>query len=616
MRLSASFCKTHWSAGASEIHFFLDRKNKTITVRDNGLRIASDNESWAKLLRMADSFYRNKSVEENQNPMGLGLLSLLALESVKIIRLTSYDKTVLIDTKRLWEADDYWATWTELIEDAPLPVDGFEIVVKYNEPETTTSHQQFAHKFEYALTTAGDNGRRAAPRGFEDFLKVFLDGREVDASIPKVFTPSGENLVVDTFYQENRLRIGQSLHDFSDYGYIVWYGQIIKVDSSIPFLLEVKTGSPVTPLAPTRNSMVKDQKLENLKRFVEDAIFAALADENLARRMKPQFVKKLHRAFPARAKNELPVCVVREISAPVNRAVTCYADYYDFGKEKVLSYGEIEEGKLDIFESSVACRDDVNSHDHYRFDFHNSPSESDNQENNSAAESDEWMEIGEGLASFAGITGGTIRQFVAGNTAKFPLKKTYWKPGAGLEKFFVAAGEFAVVSAEADPQENDFRPVTNQVFVFEYTGNFDIEEIDSLRVGIPNEPAGDFTEKAVSWLTDFGKACYSPNDDYDYELQEEDFDGSISRLTLELRKDTISTDWRISELKIIVDKIISERAAKDADQNEKPPNIAAGNTPRIESLNFPSETGDKKLTVTLNDKTKIFLKIAPHTYLK
>lgn len=595
-------------AGASEIRFYLDREAKLITIRDNGSGILSDRESWAKLLRMADSFYQNESVEENQKPMGLGLLSLFALESVESVRFRSHDKTVLIDTKKLWEADDYWATWTELIEDEPLYVDGFEIIIKYIEPETTTCHQQLAHKFEYALTTAGDNGCRAASRGYQGFLKVFLDGREVDASIPKEFTPSGENLVIDTFYQGNRLRIGQSLHDFSDYGYVVWYGQIIKVDSSIPFLLEVASGSPVTPLAPTRNFLVKDQKLQNLRCFVEDTLFNALTDEELSRRMKPQFVKKLHRAFPARAKNDLPVCVVREITASVDVAINCYADFYDLGAEKVLSYSEIEKNKIEIFQSSVACSADEETHNFYGFVLNNYLSPSGNQENNSSAKSDEWLEIGEGLASFAGVLGGTIRQFVVGNTAKFPLKKIYWKPGAGLEKFFVAAGEFAVVPIESDPQESDFHPVTEQVFVFEYTGNFDIEVVDGLRVGIPTYQINDFTEEAIRWLALYAKACYSPNDDYDYDRQEEDFGDSISRLILELRHDTLSTDWSFSELKTVVSRVIAG-GNSCCDKQQNPP------VANISQINFFLENGETKLCVRLETGAEISLKTATHIYI-
>lgn len=605
-------------AGAKEIRFFLDRDVRTITIRDNGSGVASDIESWAKILRMADSFYKDESVESNQNPMGLGLLSLFALESVESVRLSSLSKTVLIETSKLWEAENYWGTWTELIEDAPRFVDGFEIVIKTSEPETLASHGHLAHKFEYALTTAGDHGRWAAPRGCQGFLKVFLDGREVDASIPKQFTPSGENLVIETSYQGNRLKIGQSFHDFAEYGYVVWYGQIIKTDSSIPFLLEVVSGSPVTPLAPTRNSLVKDQKLEDLKRFVEDTVFNALGgDVNLSLRMKPQFIKKLHRAFPARAKNELPVCVVREITAPVDGAINCYANFYDLGAEKVLSYSEIEKDKIEIFQSSVACSADEETHNFYRFGFNNHLSPSGNQENNSfSGESNEWLEIGEGLASFAGVLGGTTRQFVVGNTAKFPLKKIYWKTGTVIEKFFVAAGEFAVVPVESDPQENDFRPVTEQVFVFEYTGNFDIEEVDGLRVGIPAERTSDFTDEAILWLASYAKACYSPSDDYDYDSQEEDFDDSISRLTLELRGDTVSTDWKFSEIKAIIEKIISEKPAGSPDS---PGNRQANIVPsafQIKSINFPPENGTAKIIVELADKTKIPLKIAAHTYLK
>lgn len=85
---------------------------------------------------------------------------------------------------------------------------------------------------------------------------------------------------------------------------------------------------------------------------------------------------------------------------------------------------------------------------------------------------------------------------------------------------FARAGEFAVVTVDKDPVESDFRPVIHQVFVFEYAGNFDIEEVEGLYVGLPINNESNLLDEAVNWLGSFGKACFSPNDDYDYELQE------------------------------------------------------------------------------------------------
>ncbi len=69
-------------------------------------------------------------------------------------------------------------------------------------------------------------------------------------------------------------------------------------------------GSPVTPLAPTRSGLIKDKKLENLRKFVEDTVFAAFTDEETARKAKTAFINRLYQSDPARAKNELSVCVV------------------------------------------------------------------------------------------------------------------------------------------------------------------------------------------------------------------------------------------------------------------------------------------------------------------
>ncbi|MBC7901539.1 MAG: ATP-binding protein, partial [Saprospiraceae bacterium] len=280
-------------AGAKEIHFHFDREAQTIVVRDDGSGIFPDTANWARVLRMADSFYSNEQVEANQKPMGVGLLSLFALDAVKSVSINSHGKFATVETNLLWESEDYWATWTDLIADAPETINGFELTVKYEEPEATFSYNRLAHKFEYALTKFGDGGSFAPPRGYQGFLKIFLDGNAVDTTLPAECVPNGCDLLYDGFYENNRLRIGQSANPYRTYTFVVWYGQVIKLNSEIPFLLEVKGGSPVTPLAPTRTSLVDDRKLENLRRFVEDATFAALADESAARKIKPTFVERL-----------------------------------------------------------------------------------------------------------------------------------------------------------------------------------------------------------------------------------------------------------------------------------------------------------------------------------
>ena len=598
-------------AGAKEIHFHLDRESQTIIVRDDGSGISPDATSWSHILRMADSFYRDEQVEKNQNPMGVGLLSLFALGGVKSVSISSRGKCATIETNLLWESEDYWATWTDLITDAPETINSFELTVKYDEPETTFSYNRLAHKFEYALTKFGDGGSFAPPRGYDGFLKIFLDGKGVDTTLPAECVPEGDDLLYDGFYENNRLRIGQSANSFRAYGFVVWYGQIIKLSSEIPFLLEVCCGSPVTPLAPTRASLVDDRKLGDLRRFVGDAVFAALADENTARKIKSAFVKRLYSAYPTRAKNELSVCVVREVNHPPERIIESYADYSDLGSEKVLSYLEIESKEIEIFESGVRVSTSTLRQMPNHFGF--SPKLPLAAEETLAATKEtvveekpigEWTETGEGAESFALALGGTIRFFVAGNREKLPLKKLYWKPGARLKSVFASAGEFAVVAVDEDPTHSDFRPVTEQVFVFEYAGNFDIEEVEGLCVGLPITDESDLLNEAAEWLTRFGKACYSPNDDYDYEPQEKDFDDSISRLILDLRGNVLSTNWSFNEIKTLVEKIVGEEGKNQDSVNAE-----------IKGIEFLGGNGEAKLIVKMANETQIQLKIASHTFL-
>lgn len=174
-----------------------------------------------------------------------------------------------------------------------------------------------------------------------------------------------------------------------------------------------------------------------------------------------------------------------------------------------------------------------------------------------------------------------------------------------LKSVFAHAGEFAVVPVDKAPVESNFRPITNQVFVFEYTGNFDIEEVEGLCVGLPIADESDLLDEGAKWLGVFGKACFSPNDDYDYEPQEADFDDSISRLILDLQGDVLSTNWNFSELKTLVGKIVAE-------DGESQNSIDA----QIKGIEFLTGNGEeKRMIVKLASETEIRLKIASHTYL-
>lgn len=593
-------------AGASEIHFHLDREAQTIIIRDDGSGVSPDTTSWSRILRMADSFYSDLQVETNQKPMGIGLLSLFALDAVKSVSISSCGKRAVIETDALWESENYWASWTDLIVDAPETVKGFELTVKYDEPEETFSSNRLAHKFEYALTKFGDSGGFAVPHGYKDFLKIFLDGKEVDTTLPAECVPTGCDLIYDGFYENNRLRIGQSASRFRAYAFVVWYGQIIKLDSQIPFLLEVSQGSPVTPLAPTRNGLINDRKLENLRKFVEDAIFAAFTDEETARKAKPAFIERLYQNYPQRAKNELSVCVVREVVSPPDRIIESSDDFYAQGAEKVLSYFEIANQQIDVFESGV----NLSATAQRNLPSYYNPAEA--QPADKTATASEWTETSAGAESFAAVLGGTIRFLVAGNCEKLPLRKLYWKPDAMIKSVFAKAGEFAVAAVDKTPTESDFRPVTKHIFVFEYTGNFDIEEIEGLCVGLPLKNSGDLLNEVLEWLARFGKACFSPNDDYDYEPQEADFDHSISRLILDLQGDTLSTNWSFNELKMIVGKVIAKGGGSILTKRCENQNEIDS---QIKGIEFLDGTGETKMIVKLANGREIALKIASHTYL-
>jgi hypothetical protein len=89
---------------------------------------------------MADSFYANGQVEVNQKPMGVGLLSLFALENIVSVSINSPGKCAIIETNLLWESENYWSSWTDLITETPEIINGFELKINSRFPRLARSN--------------------------------------------------------------------------------------------------------------------------------------------------------------------------------------------------------------------------------------------------------------------------------------------------------------------------------------------------------------------------------------------------------------------------------------------------------------------------------------------
>lgn len=602
-------------AGATRIDFEVDRKKRQITISDDGSGIPSSRKAWARVLRMADSAYQNPAVESDQKPMGLGLLSLFALENVFEIKMTSGGLTVTIDTDKLWNTPDYWSSWTDLITETARVKEGFEIVASYHGPPDPAAFDQTAYQFEAALGLTASFGAlsEAAPRGYEGLLDVFLNNRRMETSIPEEYVPSGKNLLFDTVFDGNRLRIGMGVTNFyHEKGVVVWYGQIIKIPSSVPFLLEVTTGNPVTPLAPTRSGLVNDAKLGKLQNFIQNQIFKFLVDEEFALGLSPSFIKRIYQEYPLRAHRELSVCVLRKITLEANTRISNFDDFYSLGEETVMSYRQIEEQNIFICsERAMFYLGQEEDQSEFKLNFTNTR----NSKGFAGEERDanpEWGQASYGLACFVSVLGGEIYTLEAGNRQALPLKTIFWKPGAHINEFFYESGTFAIGQAGKMPEERDFKPVREQVFVFELTGNWDVSSVAGLCVGIPVGGDRQFAAQAAWWLEFYGKACYCPDDDYDYEQQENDFEYSINRMLLELKGDTISTNWKFDELKGVIERILEQSGETDAvriGQGAPAPQF------QITSIGFEQDEGNTKLNVRLQEGRIIKLNVAPLTYL-
>ena len=99
-------------------------KNVRFTISDDAIVMADDGtgligggaDKFASLMRIAESSYERAEVAE-QDPMGVGLFSLFALEGISEVVLNSGGFSLAVDTNRLWNEDGYWQAWRSRVSE-------------------------------------------------------------------------------------------------------------------------------------------------------------------------------------------------------------------------------------------------------------------------------------------------------------------------------------------------------------------------------------------------------------------------------------------------------------------------------------------------------------------
>jgi hypothetical protein len=289
-----------------------------IWYEDDGHGLQNGIDSMHDLLSMGDTgFEREEALQ--QDPMGLGINSILSLEGVEWVRISSRGMVLTIDTSRWWNDREYYTTWISRIESFEDKGSGFRIEARVHNGKANDFGGSFKLKWpnHYHEGPLVDRSSTIPVSGYEGwFDSVLFENYPADIGLPRIYNPS--EVRVDTEYMgKNRLRVwAKGAIDDTCYwrqGVVNWYGQIIKVDHNgeilnrmkgLSFSLDVRDGAPLNVTSPVRDSIIDDSKIEELVSFCVDSFFKAMSETTEVPKFKEVLVA--HDISKARAISEVP----------------------------------------------------------------------------------------------------------------------------------------------------------------------------------------------------------------------------------------------------------------------------------------------------------------------
>ncbi|MEP7341675.1 MAG: hypothetical protein ABI977_28340 [Acidobacteriota bacterium] len=514
-------------AGARNVQIITDDRGFIYQDDGRGLRNEADFEAIVKL---GESGW-DQRVEEEQQPMGLGIHSLLAHEKVEAVSFTSNMLSLKLDANRWWTNEQYAVNWRENLNRISFPAPGMNIGI--------TCSKELIEKLVGVLI--GNPRVTCSPaQGYYDLLNITLNDTAINTKIHGAALPMVPLIEAD--YQNNRLVIG--LHDKSGYStttglWINWFGQMIEVPHHSHFnaYLEVRRGRPVNPMAPSRRGIIKDQALQDLLNFIRDAL-AGYFTQTAVNEINALALQGFYRDYPEQARN-LPVFVAaRRKPYESGNDVGEVARSFD---PAVFTY---EHPPLLLAESVQVVQED------------------------GKVFSDTY-----GLHTFLEMIGAAY-EVLAADQSRLSIQHLWWKPGAqmslpeGCSLIFHDAGQWGLSTEEKPPIE--WRDVSNHVvFTFNDPSNWDVDSVDFTVGGA--DPQAFYQSDA--W------AAFDPtNDDgRSYEEMSESYQQSCEREIREIIGNAVPQDFSWGDLIGFVpegEKIVRLTPEYKGRRNHKPETVS------------------------------------------
>ena len=232
-------------AGASKMSIQYDETKSTLTVRDNGAGC----RDWRSLVVLADSDWEREEIED-ENPAGWGLYFLYSL--AKNVEITSLFGKVSMDCAFLKD------------------VENAKDHISIRKGKGSRGLKLKAHLLPDVQLDASSIKQDLAYFP----LQVTLNGKKVKQ---QEFC-KGSSPLLEGKYQGNRYSISNwdpgfytDDDDFRRQLSVCWYGYPIRREHYCEqAYIDVRSGSPLTPVLPYRESIKTDEKLTRLREFLRE----------------------------------------------------------------------------------------------------------------------------------------------------------------------------------------------------------------------------------------------------------------------------------------------------------------------------------------------------------
>jgi hypothetical protein len=483
----------------------------SFTIQDNGHGLLNGIDGFHTLLKLAESNFDNDTIDD-QDPMGVGIVSLLTHDQVNEVTFTSGSLELTIDTKRWWNEPGYYSTWFERLVTPDHPTTDLRILVTCSPELVKAVHTTLAAKDQISPFDDRVLQCSSPAQGYEGILTITLNAEPVRTTLP-LWTKLRE-LFISTTYKGCKLEIG---YDSSrSRSTVLWYGQLIMQRGMLDdfhFHLEVKSGRPINPLSPTRAGLIQDAAYKELIEFIKKELFKFIFNPANRFRIRPAHIRACHKIDASYSMAHSPYIIAEPVKTNDNpdsfEDFNSTSDFYR-GKsfEELFTYDKLPQ----LLHEPVIVE-----------------------------LPDKRCEAEHGLQSFLHATG-PAHFFQLGDTSRVTIGTLWWRPkGAPKHECFYQPGEYGIsYDAENPPTAWTAITTTTPVFVFNDTSSYDACEVDFI-VGTTNDPLDFYRNDA--W------AGYSPHDESPHEPQEESYRESLDFIIRSIIGKCVPQEFKLYEIR-------------------------------------------------------------------